>query len=244
MDKQSQDRKQWQNAVNNAQGHFFEDYIKAACIAYQAQERAEIKKTPEPFRVTAKHQNGTFTGRFTAPAQPDFQGTLAGGRSIVFEAKYTTTDRLKRAVLTAEQMDALEYHHGLGAVAGICAGIKDLFYFIPWAVWRDMKRIFGRQYITAAEAEPYRVRFTGRLCSLITSTSKNASALNAKLRRTGGQKMKRKYTRRTIRVTLQTAFNLERLAEMAGTKSPGRVVDKLVREKMLSLKQEGRPDKR
>jgi recombination protein U len=166
MDKQSQDRKQWQNAVNNAQGHFFEDYIKAACIAYQAQERAEIKKTPEPFRVTAKHQNGTFTGRFTAPAQPDFQGTLAGGRSIVFEAKYTTTDRLKRAVLTAEQMDALEYHHGLGAVAGICAGIKDLFYFIPWAVWRDMKRIFGRQYITAAEAEPYRVRFTGAVMFL------------------------------------------------------------------------------
>jgi penicillin-binding protein-related factor A (putative recombinase) len=166
MDRQSRDRQQWQNAVNNAQGHSFEDYIKAACITYQAQGRAEIKKTPEPFRVTAKHPDGTFTGRFTALAQPDFQGTLTGGRSIVLEAKYTITDRLKRNILTAEQMAALEHHRGLGAVAGICAGIKDLFYFIPWEVWREMKRIFGRQYITAAEAEPYRVRFTGAVMFL------------------------------------------------------------------------------
>ncbi len=166
MPEQQKARQQWQNAVNNAQGHFFEGYIKAACTTYQTQARAKVDKTPEPFRVTIKHQNGTFTGRFTALAQPDFQGTLRGGRSIVFEAKYTTTDRLKRSILTDEQMNALEHHHGLGAVAGVCAGIKDNFFFIPWEVWRDMKRIFGRQYITAADAEPYRVRFNGTVMFL------------------------------------------------------------------------------
>lgn len=37
-------------------------------------------------------------------------------------------------------------------------------------------------------------------------------------------------------VTAQTAWNLERLASMAGI-STGRVVDKLVREKMLALRE-------
>ena len=37
----------------------------------------------------------------------------------------------------------------------------------------------------------------------------------------------------TVRVTAQTAYNLERLMLMSGQKTPGRVVDKLVREKCL-----------
>lgn len=40
----------------------------------------------------------------------------------------------------------------------------------------------------------------------------------------------------TVRVTPQTAYNLERLMTMSGQKKPGRVVDKLVREKMLALR--------
>ena len=40
----------------------------------------------------------------------------------------------------------------------------------------------------------------------------------------------------TVRVSPQTAYNLERLMTMSGLKTPGRVVDKLVREKMLTLR--------
>ena len=48
--------------------------------------------------------------------------------------------------------------------------------------------------------------------------------------------MKKQHKRKlTVRVTPQTAYNLERLAAMAGVKGPGRVVDKLVREKMLAF---------
>ena len=159
-------RQRWQNGVNNAQGHFFEGYIKAACEIYKINERAEVDKTPEPFRVSKKHPDGTFTGRFTAHAQPDFQGTLEGGRSICFEAKYTTTDRMKRNVLTDTQMKALEHHRKLGAVAAVCIGIQDTFYFIPWEVWRDMKQHYGRQYVTAADITAYRVRFTGAVLFL------------------------------------------------------------------------------
>ena len=68
-----QARQQWQNRVNNAQGHIFEDGIKAACQVYQGSGRATVDKTPEPFRVMEKRRDGTFTGRFTALAAPDFQ---------------------------------------------------------------------------------------------------------------------------------------------------------------------------
>ena len=48
--------------------------------------------------------------------------------------------------------------------------------------------------------------------------------------------MSKKNLRRiSLLVTAQTAGNLERLAAMSGYKKVGRVVDKLVREKMISL---------
>lgn len=166
MIDQQQARRQYQNAVNNAQGQAFEGYIKAACEFYRQRERADIEKTPEPFKVTQKHGGGVFTGRFTALAQPDFEGTLTGGRSIVFEAKYTTTDRLKRGVLTDKQMETLARRDKYGAVAGVCGGIGDKFYFVPWDIWRDMKERYGRQYVKAEDIEPYRVRFTGAVLFL------------------------------------------------------------------------------
>ena len=52
-------------------------------------------------------------------------------------------------------------------------------------------------------------------------------------------KKKQKAVKKTVRVTPQTAFNLDKLAQISGQKSPGRVVDKLVREKMLALRGRG-----
>ena len=183
----------YQNKVNNAQGHFFESAIKAACTLYSDRERADVDKTPEPFRVLEKSRDGKFKGRFTARAQPDFQGTLDGGRSIVFEAKYTTTDRLKWDVLTQEQRDTLERHARRGALAAVCGGIGNEFFFGAIPRLRP----------------PRKERDT----------------------------MKKQHTQKmTVRVTAQTAYNLERLMLMSGQKTPGRVVDKLVREKMLALR--------
>lgn len=159
-------KQQYQNAVNNAQGHSFESAIEAACNAYRDTGRAEINKTPEPFQVLNKGNYGMFMGRFTAHAQPDFQGTLADGRSIVFEAKTTTSDRMKRDVLTKEQQNALESHMNLGAVAGVCVGLEDKFFFIPWKVWRDMKEHYGRKYVTVSDIEEYRVKFNGSVLFL------------------------------------------------------------------------------
>ena len=53
--------------------------------------------------------------------------------------------------------------------------------------------------------------------------------------------MKRKNLRRiSMLMTAQTAKNLERLAQMDGQTNIGRVMDKLVRDRMISLRQEVR----
>lgn len=152
----------YQNWMNNAQGHDFENAIERACILYARRGIAKIQKVPEPFRVMGKSKSGgIFQGRFTARAQPDFQGTVKGGRSIVFEAKYTTADRLRRNVVTEAQMDALEQHEKLGALAAVCVGIRGKFFFVPWCFWRDMKQELGRQYVTAADLAKWRVKYDG-----------------------------------------------------------------------------------
>lgn len=155
-------RQQYQNRLNNAQGQHFEREILAGCKMYERYGIAKIDKTPEPFKVTKKNpKTGEFIGRFSKHAQPDFQGTLYGGRSIMFEAKRTTKDRITRDVLTDTQMETLEEHNRLGALCGVCICIQDDFFFIPWNVWRDMKEMYGRKYLTAADIEEYRVRFDG-----------------------------------------------------------------------------------
>lgn len=155
-------KRQYKNRINNAQGQHFENEILAGCKMYEQHGIATIDKTPEPFKVTSKnHKTGEFTGRFRKHAQPDFQGTLYGGRSIVFEAKMTTKDRITRNVLTDTQMDVLEKHNRLGALCGVCICIQDDFFFIPWNVWRDMKEMYGRRYLKAEDIEEYKVRFDG-----------------------------------------------------------------------------------
>ena len=39
----------------------------------------------------------------------------------------------------------------------------------------------------------------------------------------------------SVLVTAQTAYNLDKLAAMCGYKEQGRIIDKLVREKMIML---------
>lgn len=71
----------YQNKVNNAQGHFFEQAIKAACALYASHGRATADKTPEPFRVLEKSRDGIFKGRFTARFRRNSWTSSSGGSS-------------------------------------------------------------------------------------------------------------------------------------------------------------------
>ena len=54
-------------------------------------------------------------------------------------------------------------------------------------------------------------------------------------------KQRKQLRRLSVLVTAQTLYPLERLADMDGHRQLGRVVDKLVREKMLALRRTGAP---
>ena len=144
---------------NNADGKRLEGRIQAACGYYRDQARAYVEKIPEPFRTMHTYRDGTFSGRFIANAQPDFMGILADGRGICFEAKFTGGDRIHQNVVTKTQWETLENFFQAGAASGVCVGFTDMEAFIPWPIWRNMKELYGRKYMTMEEAEQYRIVF-------------------------------------------------------------------------------------
>lgn len=64
-------------------GGYFENIISASCDYYLSRGLAKIEKTPEPMKpLGAKNRKGQFLACYTKQAQPDYGGTLKGGRSI------------------------------------------------------------------------------------------------------------------------------------------------------------------
>ncbi len=82
-------------------GGYFENIISASCDYYLSRGLAKIEKTPEPMKpLGAKNRKGQFLACYTKQAQPDYGGTLKGGRSIYFEAKHTDDERIEQRRLT------------------------------------------------------------------------------------------------------------------------------------------------
>ncbi|MCO1599774.1 Holliday junction resolvase RecU [Desulfosporosinus nitroreducens] len=164
-------RRQLQGKRSKIVGEYFENLITSACDFYYDRDIAHIEKTPEPMKVLKPmpRQPGKFIACFEKAAQPDYKGTINGGRAIVFEAKHTDGDRIERSRLTQEQLDGLEKHHKLGAFTFVLVSFKFQSYFrIPWDIWRDMKRIYGRRYIKPEELEKYRVSATSQMILLLS----------------------------------------------------------------------------
>lgn len=121
--------RQAQGSISHALGESFEAQILTACEYYRSVCHAEIDKTPEPIKViSGRHQNPSgcwsFEAVFTKQAQPDFQGTIDGGRSVVFEAKATDKDRILQSAVTEEQARALKSHANMGALAFVLVCLR------------------------------------------------------------------------------------------------------------------------
>lgn len=152
-----------QGKRNKVAGEHWEDMLEASCQHYRLHGIAEIEKTPEPIKqLGAKNSQGKFTACYTKKAQPDYKGTLKGGRSVVFEAKHTDTDRLQQSAVTDDQEKRLNRHAALGAECFVMVsfGFRE-FFKIPWEVFRDMKDRYGRKYITPEDVQEYKVRYMG-----------------------------------------------------------------------------------
>lgn len=158
--------KKMQNIItgrkNRIYGSCWETMIDAACEYYSRIGLAEIEKTPEPMKPIGKpNSKGQFLAYYTKKGQPDYKGTIKGGRAIVFEAKHTNTDRMQQSVITDEQEKRLNSHFSLGADCFILVSFKlRRYYKIPWAIFRNMKKYYGRKYITPEDIQEYEITRT------------------------------------------------------------------------------------
>lgn len=153
------------NRATRAEGRMFEESILRACEVYKANGTAVINKIPEPRRVV-----GRTGGRSSLmiccnekKSDPDFMGSVSpGGRCIIFDAKATHKDRMEKTVLTDHQREIMEAHFACGSDCYMALSFDfKAYYFLPYAMWRDMKEIFGRQYILPddKQIQPYLVPF-------------------------------------------------------------------------------------
>lgn len=151
-------RRQLQGAVSRAKGKYFESRLDSSFEYYAAKGFAAIEKTPEPMRVLKELEGRKFIACFEKKAQPDYKGTIKGGRSVMFEAKFTAAERMEQNRVTEGQTEYLDKQHNLGARCFVLAGFSSgKVYKIPWTVWRLMKEHFGRKYVTEADLSPYLV---------------------------------------------------------------------------------------
>ena len=96
---------------------------------------------------------------YTKKAQVDYKGTIKGGRTVLFEAKFTATDRLTQDRVIDKQASYMDRHQRLGARCFVVAGFSTgEVYKIPWNDWKAMKDLFGRKYVKEEDLQPYRVK--------------------------------------------------------------------------------------
>lgn len=146
--------RQFQGKQNREWGKQFEDEVQAICQIYERNKLARIEKTPEPMKVIRYVDAGMFECVFEKSAQPDFKGIIKGGRCVVFDAKFTTSDRIKFQVLSDYQREALLKYHELGAMSFVLVGFANGgIYKIDINDWENMISNFGRKYIKKEELD-------------------------------------------------------------------------------------------
>lgn len=159
---------QRRGAQNKAQGGILEKFIDASCIHYRDCGLAEIEKTPEPFKVTRRVSEYEFHGHFEKQAQPDYKGALHGGRAIVFEAKHSESDRILKNRVTEMQTATLNRYQKLGARCFVLVSLRfQVFAFVPWEHWLEMKQRFKHLHMTESDLQQYRVPFNGRIITFL-----------------------------------------------------------------------------
>lgn len=153
------DARRVRNYLSRERGKAFEERINASLEYYRSRGYASVEKTPEPMKPIKDLGEGKFIACYEKKAQADYKGVMKGGREIVFEAKYTASDRLTQDRVTPEQTEFMNQHTALGARCYVIGGFASgNVYLIPWAVWSDMKNQFGRKYATEADLQPYKTK--------------------------------------------------------------------------------------
>lgn len=152
--------KQGKTAKRN--GKEFEKLLDNYFLCLKKMKACAIEKTPEPFRYI-KPLNGSygmFVATFVKSAQPDFKGTIAGGRAIVLEAKSVASDRVNLSVLTEQEKDDLILYSQLGAISGVIVKSQQLnnIYFFPTDFFCNIYELTGFKHIKFEKANGFILR--------------------------------------------------------------------------------------
>lgn len=149
---------QLQGKLSKAKGKRFEQRLDESFAYFREKGYALVEKTPEPMKPTKNLGNGKFIAFYEKKAQPDYKGIKKGGRTLLYEAKYTSADRIEQSRVSAGQTEYMDRYERLGARCFVLVGFDSgEVYCIPWAVWADMKKFFGRKYAREDELEKFRV---------------------------------------------------------------------------------------
>lgn len=152
-------QKQLQGRLNKAKGKAFEDRLSDTFEYYRETGFMSVEKTPEPMKPIKSLGNGRFIACFEKKAQPDYKGILKGGREILFEAKFTTSEKMEQSRVKKEQAEYMTEHQNLGARCYVVIGYTGGgVYLIPWSVWDNMKEHFGRKYVKESDLEKFKVQ--------------------------------------------------------------------------------------
>lgn len=151
-----------QGYLSRLQGASFEEMIDCACEYYSKEEKAYIKKTPEPMKIIkpANTERTLFIAAFQKKAQADYKGVLNNGKGIHFEAKSTKGDTILQSVVNDEQAKDLSMTSKMGGECFVLVSLvcKNKFYKVPWSVWTNMKELFGHKYMNEKDLAPYEIQ--------------------------------------------------------------------------------------
>ena len=152
-------RRQLQGQRSREIGKLFEQRLDRSFEYLRHTGAAIIEKTPEPMKPLSRpNKYGQFKACFTKSAQPDYKGVQRGGRMLVYEAKFTSKDRIEQDRVTETQAEYLNEYEKMEARCFILAGfMSGAVYRVPWYVWSNMKGCYGRKYATEADLKSYRV---------------------------------------------------------------------------------------
>lgn len=136
-----------------ARGRLAEMMLEMVNGRLAAAEIAFVTHTHPSTRVVGRDEGGPML-RFGSGGAPDYQGTLAGGRAVVFELKSTEertftwqrAGRGRRELTRLRQLAAIELHGRLGALAGVLVaftgglkrGQQIEFAWVDWAATRAL----------------------------------------------------------------------------------------------------------
>lgn len=144
---------------SKAKGKAFEEKLSKTFEYYAEKGFAKIEKNQEPVRIIRSMGEGKFIACFTKKSQADYKGTIKGGRTVIFEAKYTESDRILQREVDENETAYIDAYEDLGARCFvICGFYSGNVYRVPWGVWKNMKRIYGHKYVTEEEIKQYQVQ--------------------------------------------------------------------------------------